>query len=72
MAKFLLNFHILLLIPSQQGWRNTLAKYEKLRKYWSYCTLNFAITNIYLRCYSYFPAFGYKFKHSALLYLHMD
>ena len=38
-------FHILLLFHSPKGSWNKSAKYEKLGKYWSYCTRNRAITN---------------------------
>ena len=39
MTYIFLVFHILLLFPSPKGSRNMSAKYEKLGKPWSYCTL---------------------------------
>ena len=33
---------------SSKGLWNKLAKYEKLGKYWSYCSQNRAITNAYI------------------------
>ena len=45
MANIFLVSHILLLFHSPKGSWYKLAKYEKLGKYWSYCTQNRAITN---------------------------
>ena len=59
--------HILFLFHWPKGCWNKLAKYEKLRKYWPYCTRNHAITYSYplhekcpIRSYygPYFSAFG--------------
>ena len=48
MANIFLVSHILLLFHSPKGSWNKSAKYEKLGKYWPYCTQNRAITNAYL------------------------
>ena len=48
MANIFLVCHILLLFHSPKGSWNKSAKYEKLGKYWPYCTRNRAITNAYL------------------------
>ena len=47
MANIFLVSHILLLFHSFKGSQNKSAKYEKLGKYWSYCTRNRKITNAY-------------------------
>ena len=47
MANIFLVSHILLLFHSPKGSWNKSAKYEKLGKYWPYCTPNRAITNAY-------------------------
>ena len=47
MANIFLVFHMLLLFYSPKGSWNNSAKYEKLRKYLSYCTRNRVITNAY-------------------------
>ena len=47
MANILLVSYILLLFHSPKGSWNKSAKYEKLGKYWPYCTRNRAITNAY-------------------------
>lgn len=39
--------HILMLFHWPKGWWNKSLKYEKLGKYWSYCTRNRARTNAY-------------------------
>ena len=38
--------HILMLFHWPKGWWNKSLKYEKLGKYWSYCTRNQVITNV--------------------------
>ena len=48
MANIFLFSHILLLFHLPKGSWNKSAKYEKLWKYWSYCTWNHAITNAYV------------------------
>ena len=48
MANIVLVSNILLLFHLPKGLWNKSAKYKKLRKYWSYCTRNRAITNAYL------------------------
>ena len=48
-ANIFLVSHILLLFHSPKGSWNKSAKYEKLGKYWPYCTRNRAITNAYLK-----------------------
>ena len=49
MANIFLASHILLLFHSPKGSWSKSAKYEKLGKYWSYCTRNRAITNAYVK-----------------------
>ena len=48
MANTFLVSHILLLFHLPKGPWNKSAKYEKLGKYWSYCTRNRAVTNAYM------------------------
>ena len=48
MANIVLVSNILLLFHLPKGLWIKSAKYKKLRKYWSYCTRNRAITNAYL------------------------
>ena len=50
MANIFLVSHILLLFHSPKGLWNKSAKYEKLGKYWPYCTRNCSITNAYVYC----------------------
>ena len=52
MANIFLVCHILLLFHSPKGSWNKSAKYEKLGKYWPYCTRNRAITNAYWKSLS--------------------
>ena len=59
MANIFLVPHILLLFYSPKGSWNKSGKYEKLGKYWSYCTRNRAITNAYEE---YFPIRKIKIK----------
>ena len=49
MANIFLISHIFLLFHLPKGSSNKSAKYEKLEKYWSYCTQNRAVTNAYRR-----------------------
>ena len=48
MANTFLFSHILMLFHSPKGLLNKSAIYEKLGKYWSYCTRNCAKRNAYL------------------------
>ena len=59
MANIFLISHVLLLFHSPNCSWNKSAKYEKLGKYWSYCTRNRAITNAYEE---YFPIRKIKIK----------
>ena len=47
MANIFLVSHIFLLFHSPKGSWSKSSKYEKLGKYWPYCTRNRAITNAY-------------------------
>ena len=47
MANVFLVSYILLLFHSPKGSWNKSVKYEKLEKFWSYCTRNRVITNAY-------------------------
>ena len=47
-ANIILVSHILMLLHLRKSWYSKWAKYEKLEKYWSYCTRNRAIINAYL------------------------
>ena len=50
MTSIFLVFCILLLFESPKDSQNTSAKFNKIVRYWSCCTRNFAITNGYFSC----------------------
>ena len=63
MANIFLVSHILLLFHSPKGSSNKSAKYEKLGKYWSYCTWNRAITNAYFHIDWYWSKTADEWNH---------